>query len=119
MAGLLSTDGREVGREQLALTHLAAELLCSRLHPDVIDPAAGNALLALIVAQQAHWQAMVTNLLGAQHDPHTRDAAAAAFGALLGTNGVTASLQKPNRVRFRANLERLLQHVRSSNMVLA
>ena len=26
MAGLLSTDGREVGREQLALTHLAAEL---------------------------------------------------------------------------------------------
>ena len=104
---------------QALLSHLAAELLCSRLHPDVIDPAAGNALLALIVAQQAHWQAMVTNLLGAQHDPHTRDAAAAAFGALLGTNGVTASLQKPNRVRFRANLERLLQHVRSSNMVLA
>ena len=53
----------------------------------------------------------------ARHD--TRDAAAAAFGALLGTNGVSASLQKPNRVRFRANLERLLQHVRSSNMVLA
>ena len=26
MAGLLSTDGREVGREQLAVTHLAAEL---------------------------------------------------------------------------------------------
>ena len=55
---------------QALLSHLAAELLCSRLHPDVIDPAAGNALLALIVAQQAHWQAMVTNLLGAR--PRTR-----------------------------------------------
>ena len=104
---------------QALLSHLAAELLCSRLHPDVIEPAAGNALLALIVAQQAHWQGMVAGLLAAQHEPHTRDAAAAAFGALLGTNGVSASLQKPNRVRFRANLERLLQHVRSSNMVLA
>ena len=26
MAGLLSTDGRELGRDQLAVTHLAAEL---------------------------------------------------------------------------------------------
>ena len=95
-----------------------SQLLCSRLHPDVVDPAAGNALLALIVAQHSHWQALVGGLLGAQPDPPTRDAAAAAFGALLSTNGVSASLQRPNRVRFRANLERLLQHVHSSKMVL-
>ena len=100
------------------LTQLAQELLCSRLHPDVVEPAAGNALLALVVARTDHWQALVAALLAAQHDAPTRDAAAAAFGALLSTNGVVASLQRPNRVRFRANLERLLQHVRSSAMVL-
>ena len=42
----------------------------------------------------------------------------AAFGALLSTNGVSAALNRPNRARFRANLETLLQYVRASNMVL-
>ena len=104
---------------QQLLTHLTIELLCSRLHPDLVDPAAGNALLALIVAQHAHWQALVASLLAEQtHDAATHAAATAAFGALLASNGVSASLNRPNRARFRANLETLLQYVRSSNMVL-
>ena len=104
---------------QQLLTHLTIELLCSRLHPDLVDPAAGNALLALIVALREHWQALVASLLAEQtHDAATHAAATAAFGALLASNGVSASLNRPNRARFRANLETLLQYVRSSNMVL-
>ena len=41
---------------QTLLTRILGDLLCSRLHPDLVDPAAGNALLALIVTQQQHWQ---------------------------------------------------------------
>jgi len=71
-----------------------------------------------IVAQQAHWQALVHSLLELQPDQPARDATAAAFGALLSTNGVTASLTRPNRTRFRANLQLLLQHVQAGGIQL-
>jgi hypothetical protein len=100
------------------LGRIAADLLTSRLHPDVVDPAAGNALLALIVAQPAHWQSLAGSLVSAQTTPETRDRMAAAFGALLSTNGVAANLSRPNRTRFRANLETLLQVVSSGGFVL-
>ena len=94
---------------QQLLGRLATDLLTSRLPPDAVEPAGGNALLALIVCQPAHWQALVAQLLSAQPSPQARDAAASAFGALLSTNGVSASLARPNRTRFRANLEALLR----------
>ena len=100
------------------LGRIAADLLTSRLHPDVVDPAGGNALLALIVAQPAHWQALVASLVGAQPTPEAHERASAAFGALLTTNGVAANLSRPNRQRFRANLEGLLRAVRGGGIVL-
>ena len=100
------------------LGRIAADLLTSRLHPDVIDPAAGNALLALVVAQPEHWQALAASLVAAQPNAEAQARASAMFGALLSTNGVNASLTRPNRTRFRANLEVLLRSVTTSNMVL-
>ena len=100
------------------LGRIAADLLTSRLHPDVVDPAGGNALLALIVAQPSHWQALVGSLVGAQPTPQARERATAAFGALLTTNGVVANLTRPNRTRFRANLDSLLRAVGSGGLVL-
>ena len=44
--------------------------------------------------------------------------AAALFGALLTSNGVTATLARPNRQRFRANLVGLLRGVTAANLVL-
>ena len=100
------------------LGRVAADLLTSRLHPDVVDPAGGNALLALIVAQPAHWQALAASLVGAQPTAEGREHATALFGALLSTNGVAATLARPNRVRFRANLDGLLRGVTAANLVL-
>jgi hypothetical protein len=100
------------------LERVAADLLTSRLHPEVIEPAGSNALLALIVAQPAHWQALVAALVGAQPSAEAAERAAALFGALLTSNGVTATLARPNRTRFRANLEGLLRGVTAANLVL-
>lgn len=87
-------------------------------HPDVVEPAGGNALLALIVVQPPHWANLVQSLLSAQPTLEGREAAAAAFGALLSSNGVSASLARPNRTRFRSNLETLLQTVTAQALVL-
>ena len=153
---------------QTLLTRVLGDLLCSRLHPDLVDPAAGNALLALILAQQQHWQAayrpsrasdasvhlcaqrtqrlraclikggsplrargahplhsrarvrqvLIHSLLELQPTEDGRREASAAFGALLSTNGVAASLARPNRTRFRANLHLLLQHVHAGGVQL-
>jgi hypothetical protein len=84
----------------------------------VVEPAGSNALLALIVAQPAHWQALVAALVGAQPSAEAAERAAALFGALLTSNGVTATLARPNRTRFRANLEGLLRGVTAANLVL-
>ena len=100
------------------LGRIAADLLTSRLHPDVVDPAAGNALLALIVAQPAHWQALAASVVDAQPTPEQRERASAAFGALLTTNSVAANLSRPNRTRFRANLEAMLRAVVGARLVL-
>lgn len=75
-------------------------------------------MLALIVVQQSHWQALVSAIVDLQTDQQTRDRTAAAFQAVLSTNGVTASLNKPNRARFRENLHMLLQHFRASRIKL-
>ena len=100
------------------LGRVAADLLTSRLHPEVVDPAGGNALIALIVAQPAHWQALVASLVGAQPTAEGRACATAAFGALLTTNNVSATLSRPNRQRFRTNLEVMLRTVVSAGLVL-
>ena len=100
------------------LSSRAADLLTSRLHPEVVDPAGGNALIALIVAQPAHWQALVASLVGAQPTAEGRACATAAFGALLTTNNVSATLSRPNRQRFRTNLEVMLRTVVSAGLVL-
>ncbi len=100
------------------LSRVATDLLTSRLVPDVVEPAAGNALLALIVCQQSHWQALVASLLAAQPTADARERLAAAFGALLASNGVTVSLARPNRARFRANLDALLRAVGAGGFVL-
>ena len=100
------------------LTRVAGDLLCSRLHPDVLDPAGGNALLSLILAQQDHWQALVHQLVSMQPTPQGQETAGRAFAALLSTNGVTASLARPNRTRFRANLQALLQYVHGGGVQL-
>jgi len=55
-----------------------------------------------IVAQQAHWQALVHSLLELQPDQPARDATAAAFGALLSTHGATASLTRARTGRASA-----------------
>ena len=91
------------------LVRITADLLSARLHPEVIDPAAGNALLALIVAQPQHWQALAASVVEAQPSADGRERASATFSALLTSNGVVANLSRPNRQRFRANLEGLLQ----------
>ena len=72
----------------------------------------GNALLALIVAQPQHWQSLATSLVEAQPTAEARERASSAFSALLATNGVAANLSRPNRQRFRNNLETLLQSTR-------
>jgi len=102
---------------QALLHRVAVDVLCSRLHPDLADDA-GNALLALILAQPAHWQALVASLLAAQPDAGRRDAAAAAFHALLNANGLTPTLARPNRARFRQNVQGLLQQVQSGGFVM-
>jgi len=103
---------------QQLLSRVAADLLTSRLHPDVIDPAGGNALLALIVAQPGHWQVLAASLVAVQPTAEGQQRATALFGALLATNGVTTSLTRPNRTRFRANLDALLRGVSAANLVL-
>ena len=100
------------------LSRVAADLLTSRLHPDVVDPAGGNALLALIVAQPAHWAALAASLVSSQPSEDGRARATALLGALLTTNGVSASLARPNRTRFRANLETMLRGVTAAHLVL-
>ena len=100
------------------LGRIAADLLTLRLHPDVIDPAAGNALLALIVAQPAHWQALAASVVDAQPTAEKRDRASAVLGGLLSTNGVAANLSRPNRQRFRANLEAMLRAVTAGGLTL-
>ena len=100
------------------LGRIAADLLTSRLHPDAVDPAGGNALLALIVAQPAHWQALVGSLVAAQPNAEAKQRATDIFGALLSTNGVAANLSRPNRIRFRSNLEKMLSAVGSGALVL-
>ena len=106
------------GLLQSLLTRVASDLLGSRLSPDLVEPAAGNALLALIVAEPAHWQQLVASLVAAQPTPEAHAHAAAAFGALLTTNNVTASLARPNRTRFRANLEVLLRAASGGKLLL-
>ncbi|KAL1530330.1 hypothetical protein AB1Y20_001239 [Prymnesium parvum] len=100
------------------LARLTKDLLTSRLHPDLVDPPAGNALLALIVSQPGHWQAVVDAMLDLQPDQLVRETVATAFQALLTTNNVNASLTKPNRVRFRVNLQRLLEQMQSVSIRL-
>ena len=70
-----------------------------------------SSLGSFLAARSSRSSLLVASLLAQQHEPATRAAAAAAFEALLTTNGVSASLNRPNRARFRQNLEALLQYV--------
>ena len=59
---------------QPLLGRILTDLLASRLHHDLIDPAAGNALLALILAcGPAHWERLVRAVVdaGGEADPPT------------------------------------------------
>ena len=78
----------------------------------------GNALLALIVAQPQHWQALAASVVAAQPTPEGRERASAALGSLLSTNNVANNLSRPNRMRFRANLERMLQAFSGAGLVV-
>jgi hypothetical protein len=100
------------------LRRVAPAVLGGTLHPELLDPPAANALFALIVAAPSCWQSIVHELLQRQPEPTARQPAAAAFAALLTANGVTASLAKPNRMRFRANLLELLKFTRASRFIV-
>ena len=60
----------------------------------------------------------VASLVGGQPTAGGREKASAAFGALLTTNNVTANLTRPNRQRFRTNLDKLLRAVVSGGLAL-
>jgi hypothetical protein len=100
------------------LRRVALAVLGDALHPELVDPPAANALLALIAAAPGCWQATVHELMQMQPEAAAREPAAAAFAALFTTNGVTDSLAKPNRMRFRGNLLELLKFTRASRFVV-
>ena len=100
------------------LNRVTVDLLTHRLHPDVVDPAGGNTLLALIVAQQSHWQGLVSSLIEAQPSIHAKERVNSLFSALLSSNGVSTSLSRPNRIKFRANLEVMLRGITAADLIL-
>lgn len=100
------------------LRQVALAVLGDRLHPELLDPPAANALIALIAAAPGCWQSIVHELLQLQPEASAREPAASAFAALLTANEVTASLTKPNRLRFRANLVELLKFTRASRFIV-
>ena len=108
---------------QPLLTQLLLLLLHARLHGELLDPSAGNALLSLVVATPAHWGALSQQLVALQPSAEQQQATAQALGALTSANGVVCAppdqaLLRPNRARFRANLPALLLFARTSRMVL-
>jgi hypothetical protein len=84
-------------------------LVASRVHADALEPAAGNALLALIVARPEGWAALVEGVVARAAEPAVLRAL---FAQLLAANGVRCALDRPNRARFRANLRHFLGAVK-------
>lgn len=118
-----SADGRQSGPGIATLIlrmlrRVALSLLAGALHPELVDPPAANALLALIAVAPDGWQGIVREVVGAQPNAEAQQATAQALGALLTSNGVSASLSKPNRTRFRANLTELLKFTRRSRFAV-
>ena len=64
------------------------------------------------------YQALAASVVDAQPSAEKRERAASALGGLLTTNGVAANLSRPNRQRFRTNLEAMLRAVTPSGLVL-
>ena len=52
----------------------------------------------------------------AQSSAEGQERATAILGSLLTTNGVTASLARPNRTRFRANLDQMLRALTAARL---
>ena len=64
------------------------------------------------------FEAVDTATEGHETDPDPDVAVPAAFHALLNANGLTPTLARPNRARFRQNVQGLLQQVQSGGFVM-
>lgn len=92
-----------------ALLHL---LLFEDYSSDILEPAA-NALLPLILCEQALYQKLGQELLTGQSDAEMQNRLASALHTLLSNNGVGTTLDRANRRKFRQNLQAFLTDVRS------
>ena len=86
------------------------------LYGEVSDEAvghAGNALLPLIMCEQARYNELLTELVSQQSQPALQQRLQEALAALLGTNGIQGNTEHGNLLRFRVNLQAFLATVRS------
>lgn len=80
--------------------------------PALISPAA-SAFFSLLAADPLAFSAMVKSLVERQPSPEVGARLAHEFDALTSTNGVTASLTRPNIRAFSKNFEGFVERVRS------
>ncbi|WOL04284.1 exportin-4 isoform X1 [Canna indica] len=66
---------------------------------------AADALLPLLLCEQDMYQRLVQEFLDKQSNPAIKTRLASAFSALTSTNQLSSSLDRPNRFKFRKNLQ--------------